>query len=110
MTALLEQMQEMISRLSRPEKAQVLQWVVSDLGDAFPGIDTHPGVSGGEACIVRTRIPVWMLVQARQLGVSESQLLLEYPQLTVEDLAEAWAYARSHREEIDQHIAINENA
>jgi uncharacterized protein (DUF433 family) len=33
-----------------------------------------------------------------------------YPSLTAEDLAEAWAYARSHADEINQQIALNENA
>jgi uncharacterized protein (DUF433 family) len=61
--------------MTRAEKAQVLRWVVQDLGDAFPGIDSQPGVSGGEPCIVRTRIPVWVLVQARHLGTTEADLL-----------------------------------
>ncbi len=39
MTALLEKVGEMIGKMNRSEKAQILQWVVSDLGDAFPGID-----------------------------------------------------------------------
>ena len=110
MTALLEQVGEMIGRMSRSEKAQVLQWVVSDLGDAFPGIDAHPDVCGGEPCMVRTRIPVWTLVQARRLGTSEADILKAYPVLTAEDLAEAWSYCRAHREEIDGQIAANEQA
>ena len=81
-----------------------------DLGDAFPGIDSQPGVSGGEACIVRTRVPVWVLVQARHLGTSEADLLRSYPTLRAEDLSNAWAYYRSHREEIDQQIRENESA
>jgi len=43
--------------------------------DDFPGIDTRPDVCGGEPCIVRTRIPVWVLDQARRLGASEQALL-----------------------------------
>ena len=57
--------------LSRAEKALLLRWVVQDLGDAFPGIESRPDVCGGEPCIVRTRIPVWVLAQARRLGTSE---------------------------------------
>jgi len=79
MTALLEQVGEMIGRMNRSEKAQILQWVVSDLGDAFPEIDSRPHVCGGEPCVVRTRIPVWTLVQARRLGVTESDLLKASP-------------------------------
>ena len=75
---------------------------------AFPGIESRPGVCGGEPCIVRTRIPVWMLEQARRLGVSEAELLRSYPTLRAEDLANAWAYVRSHRDEINREIQDNE--
>jgi uncharacterized protein (DUF433 family) len=53
---------------------------------------------------------VWILVQARRLGTSEADLLHAYPTLRAEDLANAWAYYRSHREEIEQQIQINEAA
>ena len=106
----LQELENIITSLTQAEKAQVLQWVVRDLGDAFPGIESIPGVSGGEACIVRTRIPVWMLVQMRQLGASEADLLRSYPTLRAEDLANAWAYARLHRDEIGKQIRENEAA
>ena len=106
----IQEMERLLAGMSRSEKAQLLQWVVRDLGDAFPGVDTNPGVSGGEPCIVRTRIPVWLLEQARRLGTSESELLRIYPSLRAEDLASAWAYVRSHRNEIEQEIRENEAA
>lgn len=106
----LQEAEKLLATMTRAEKAQVLQWVVQDLGDAFPGIESTPGVCGGEPCIVRTRIPVWILVQARWLGVSEADLLRSYPILRAEDLANAWAYARSHRAEIEQQIRENEEA
>jgi uncharacterized protein (DUF433 family) len=96
--------------MTRGEKAQVLQWVVRDLGEAFPGIESLPNVSGGEPCIVRTRIPVWVLVRAKQLGTTEAELLRSYPTLRAEDLANAWAYYRGHRDEIDRQIRDNEEA
>src|ERR1041384_12105 len=99
MTA-LEETETLLARMTRAEKAQVLQWVVRDLGDAFPGIESRPGVCGGVPVIVRTRIPVWLLEQARHEGASEADLLRSYPSLRAEDLANAWAYVRSHREEI----------
>jgi hypothetical protein len=73
--SVLRETEELISKMSRAEKAQVLQWVVRDLGEAFPGIESTPGVSGGAPCIVRTRVPIWVLVQARRLGTSEADLL-----------------------------------
>lgn len=106
----LEQVEQLLSEMTRGEKAQVLQWVVRDLGEAFPGIEIDPDVSGGEATIVRTRIPVWLLVQARRLGTSEAMLLQSYPSLRAEDLANAWAYARAHTDEIEQQIQSNESA
>ena len=106
----LEEAEKLLSSLTAAEKAQILQWVVRDLGDAFPGIESRPGVCGGEACIVRTRIPVWVLVRARQLGASDAEILRCYPSLRAEDLADAWAYYRSHREEIDREITENEEA
>ena len=84
--------------------------VARDLGEAFPGIESTPGVCGGEPCIVRTRIPVWVLVQARRLGTSEADLLRSYPMLRAEDLVQAWAYALARREEIEQQILANETA
>jgi uncharacterized protein (DUF433 family) len=104
----LEAAQELPAKMSRAEKAQVLQWAAHDLGDAFPGIESRPGVCGGEPCVVRTRIPVWVLEQARQLGTSESELLRDYPTLRAQDLANAWAFVRSHRDEITRQIEANE--
>lgn len=105
-----QEAERFLTAMSRAEKAQVLQWVVRDLGDAFPGIESVPGVCGGEPCVVRTRIPVWVLVQARRLGTSEADLLRSYPTLRAEDLANAWAYFRAHRDEIEQQISENEQA
>lgn len=92
----------------REEKAQLLQWVARDLGDAFPGIESVSNVCGGEPCIVRSRIPVWLLEQAQRLGTSEAGLLQAYPTLRAQDLANARSYVRAHTEEIDQQIRENE--
>jgi uncharacterized protein (DUF433 family) len=106
----LQEAEKLLAVMTRAEKAQLLQWVARDLGEAFPGVESTPGVCGGEPCIVRTRIPVWVLEQARRLGVSEAELLGCYPTLRAEDLTNAWAYVRAHREEIDQQIRDNEDA
>ena len=106
----IDEAEKLLASMTRTEKAQVLQWVVRDLGDAAPGIDSTPGVCGGEPCIVRTRVPVWTLVQARRLGATEADLLRSYPTLRAEDLTNAWAFFRSHRDEIEQQIRDNEDA
>jgi|GEM_PF-373413 len=77
-------------------------------GGDFPGIESRPGVMGEVPCITRTRIPVWLLEQARRLGTSEADLLRDYPTLTVQDLSNAWNFVRSHRAEIDAQIEANE--
>jgi len=71
----IQEAEKLLSVMTKGEKAQLLQWVARDLGDAFPGIDSTPGVCGGEPCIVRTRITVWVLVQARRLGSVEADLV-----------------------------------
>jgi uncharacterized protein (DUF433 family) len=106
----LEKVQELLPTMSAGEKAQVLQWIARDIGGAFPGIESTPGVMGGEPCIVRTRIPVWVLVQARKLGSSEADILQAYPTLYAEDLTNAWAYYRAHQAEIERQIVENEMA
>ena len=106
----LQEAEKLLPSLTRAEKAQLVQWVIAELGDTFPGIESRPGVCGGEPCIVRTRIPVWVLEQGRRLGVSEADLLRSYPTLRAEDLTHAWAYVRAHRDEIEQQIRDNEEA
>lgn len=106
----LHDLEKHLETLTRGEKAQLLQWVARDIGDSFPGIESTPGVCGGEPCIVRTRIPVWVLEQSRRQGISEAELLRSYPTLRAEDLANAWGYVRAHREEIEQQISENEEA
>lgn len=76
----------------------------------FPGIESTPGVAGGELCVGQTRIPVWLLVQAKQVGASDGDILRSYPVLTAADLENAWAYHQSHQDEIDQQIVDQETA
>ncbi len=109
-TNVIREAEKLLTKMTRAEKAQILQWVVRDLGDAFAGIDSRPDVCGGEPHIVRTRIPVWVLVRSIQLGMSEADLLRAYPTLRAEDLANAWAYFRAHREEIERQVRENEEA
>mgnify|MGYP001794815634 CR=1 FL=1 len=103
----LQAAQEILATLTRAEKAQLLHWTACDLSDVFPGVESRPGVCGGEPCIVRTRIPVWVLEQARRLGMSEVDLLRSYPTLRADDLSNAWAYVRSHRHQRIRHIGAD---
>jgi uncharacterized protein (DUF433 family) len=67
-----------------------------------------PGVCGGEACVGDRRIAVWVLVNARRLGITDQQLLADYPSLTVAELRAAWDYYAAQPAEIDDAIARNE--
>lgn len=73
----------------------------------FLEIESNPGVCGGVPCVMRTRIPVWVLVQARLLGTPDADLLRSFPTLRAEDLTNAWAYYDVHREEITRQIREN---
>jgi uncharacterized protein (DUF433 family) len=76
----------------------------------FPSIIADPGICGGAARLIRTRIPVWTLERMRQLGVSEADILHGYPSLRAADLVQAWAYVASHRDEIEQAMREQEEA
>ena len=78
--------------------------------DTWPAIDKNPGVSGGDAVIVSTRIPVWALEGYRRLGWSETELLENFPTLGASDLTQAWAYVATHRAEIELALHANEEA
>ena len=67
-------------------------------------------VCGGEPCIRKTRIPVWLLVQLRKLGMSDPDILIAYPSLFPSDLLNAWSYYRANQAEIDRQIVENEEA
>jgi uncharacterized protein (DUF433 family) len=70
-------------------------------------IEKTPGICGGAARVAGTRIPVWQLVEARDLGVSEAQLLIDYRRLKAVNLADAWDYANVHPREIAAQIRQN---
>ena len=46
MTVALREIENLLGQISPNEKAQVLQWVISDLGGIFTGIDKTQGVCG----------------------------------------------------------------
>lgn len=67
-------------------------------------IQTSPGVSGGEPCIRNTRHTVAGLVEWKKQGLTDARILEHHPDLTLADLAAAWDYYATHREEIEQAI------
>jgi len=73
-------------------------------------ISKTPGVCGGDACIRGTRATVWGLVEWRQLGLSDTEILRHVPDLSQDDLHVAWEYYEKHRDEIDQAIREDQDA
>ncbi len=74
----------------------------------FPSIVRTPGICGGSARFIRTRIPIWTLEKMRHLKMSEADILKSFPTLTALDLVQAWDYVDRHRSEIDAEIQENE--
>ncbi len=77
---------------------------------SFPLISKTPGVCGGDACIRKTRIPVWTMVEFRKLGSSDEALLEIYPGLTPADVQAAWEYYEHNLAEIETAIRENDEA
>jgi uncharacterized protein (DUF433 family) len=107
MAQTFEEIRDAVLHLPTADKARILALVALDVVEAKPGIEFADGVCGGSARILRTRIPVWTLEVARRRGLSDAAILAAFPSLTAEDLANAWNYARSNREEMDREILAN---
>jgi uncharacterized protein (DUF433 family) len=111
----LKELEPQLLALSDAEKIQAVQLLlqtgmrVDSLQPTFRhrGIEKAPGVCGGSACIVGTRVTVWGLVEARRSGYSEADLLRSYRSITANDLENAWLYAEDHAIEIETEIAEN---
>jgi len=103
-----------IHNLSMEKLEKTLDFVLSlknsVFQDLYPQNDDNrliqktPGICGGSSHIRNTRIPVRSLVQYRQLGTSDSELLEIYPTLKQADLKAAWKYYNLYQNEIDQEI------
>jgi uncharacterized protein (DUF433 family) len=106
----LQEIERQILALPATEKAALMQMLTQTFDRTARGIIKTPGVCGGDACIGDTRIPVWSLVCDRRLGMSDARILESFPDLTASDLVNAWAYAKTHQEEIEQAIVENDRA
>jgi uncharacterized protein (DUF433 family) len=104
-----QELKQQILSLSSAEQHEIVQLIQAQT-NSWTGITKTPGVVGGDACIRNIRIPVWSLVQYRQMGANDDRILEAYPQLTATDLANAWAYAEAFPDEIAEAIAANEEA
>jgi uncharacterized protein (DUF433 family) len=108
MAVTLRDLEVEVARLSDADKAHLATMLLTSMMHAFAGVEKRVGVCGGDACIVRTRIPVWTIENYRQLGWSDAQILDNFPTLRAADLVHAYAYADAHRQEIDSAIRSHE--
>ena len=58
----------------------------------FPHITVDPRVLGGRACIRGLRIPVHLLLDLLASGESQTQILMDYPDLKPEAIQDAIQY------------------
>jgi uncharacterized protein (DUF433 family) len=104
-----QELKQQILSLSSDEQHEIVR-LIQEQTNLWTGITKTPEVVGGDACIRNMRIPVWSLVEYRQMGANDDKIIEAYPQLTASDLANAWAYAEAFSDEIAQAIAENQEA
>jgi uncharacterized protein (DUF433 family) len=106
----LQELEAQISALNPTEKAEALQILTQGLSKGSRRIVKTPGVMGGDACLDRTRLPVWLFVSLRRQGATDAELFNNYPQLTAADLINVWAYTEAYPDEIEMALAEQESA
>jgi len=79
-------------------------------GEGVEVVRSTPEVMGGDACIRNTRIAVWTLVDYKQQGLSDTQLLEAFPGLNAADLIAAWDFYAAHTQEVDAQKRRHEDA
>jgi uncharacterized protein (DUF433 family) len=106
----LKDLESQLLSLTASEKEQAIQLLTQSLGTIWTGIEKTPEICGGNARIVNTRITIWGLVNAKQLGYSDGDLLQSYPQLTAIDLVNSWNCTKAYPDDISLAIQENETA
>lgn len=59
----------------------------------FDRVTSTPGVCGGRPCVRDTRIRVTDIVEMKALGVSDADILEDFPELEAADIAACLHYA-----------------
>jgi uncharacterized protein (DUF433 family) len=66
----------------------------------FDRITFDPEILGGKACIRGMRLPVSLIVNLVANGMSNAEIIQEYPDLEIEDIQQALHYAAWTTEEV----------
>lgn len=104
----LEQVSTLLGDLTPQERAQILVQIMEMMNVTELGIQHTPGVCGGRARIRDTRIPVWTIIEAKNTGASDLDILHDFPGLTAEDITNAIRYYQGHQAEIEQDLKEQE--
>ncbi|MBI4339124.1 MAG: DUF433 domain-containing protein [Chloroflexi bacterium] len=67
--------------------------------DLLTRISINPEICHGQACIRGTRIMVSIILDCLAAGMSEREIIAEYPTLAVEDIRAAIAYGAALAQE-----------
>lgn len=59
-----------------------------------PIVTSTIGVCGGAPCIRGTRIPIRIIIQFRDRGMSDDQIIEQFPSLSRKQLAAVWELER----------------
>lgn len=96
--------------LPTEERQCLILTLAESLGADAPsiGIVKTPGVVGGSAHLVRSRIPVWTLEAYRRRGLTIEKILENFPTIGRPDVVSAWTYATLHGSEIETDLRENE--
>lgn len=104
------QLVEQAARAAHTDPKSLLHKIVTDFVGSSPAVRSTPDVMGGDFCVRNTRIPVWMLVSYKRQGMTDTELLANYPGLSAADLIAVWDYYAAHSEEIEAQRKRHEEA
>jgi uncharacterized protein (DUF433 family) len=63
-------------------------------------ITIEPGKRGGQPCIRKLRITVYDILEYLASGMSEDQILNDFPELTLEDIRACLAFAADREKKL----------
>jgi uncharacterized protein (DUF433 family) len=94
--------------LQEGEEVEYIETVVAEV--IAPGITRHPEIRFGKACIEGTRLAVMDIAALHDQALPPEEILVEYPDVTLEQIGHALAYYRAHPEEIEAEFEKQDRA
>ena len=59
-----------------------------------PKISINPQICHGKPCIAGTRIPVYLIIEMIEHGLTFNEIIEEYPHITVDDIKACLRFAK----------------